>query len=193
MQRYAIIFSWLLAMGVGMATPKTALLRVGEVYRSLPAVQEMEGRIASDQQEIMRSPRAVAYQTARRELDELEAGLGKLPPQDEAGRERALRELTLKREEVESLKRDFDAYRRDRMNAINLFRVDGMEKILAEIRRKAAEIGSARGYAWVLDADGSTNTKVPVVLYAKGADDITADVIEALGVSETEPDQDDTR
>lgn len=177
----ATLLLWLLATGFSVAAPKIAIVKIGEIYRSLPATKTLETEVERERAEILRNARADAYRSVLSELEALRQGIGKISKNDRATLERARQNYSLKRQEALTLQREFQNYRKRRTDEINARMVGEMEKILAEIRTKATEIGRSRGYDWVLDADGRTNTGLPFVLYSKDPSDITAEVLDALG------------
>jgi Skp family chaperone for outer membrane proteins len=180
-QRHTIVLLWLLATGLSLASPKIALVRVGDIYRALPASQTLESSIEAERAAILTNARADAYRSVLKELDELRQGIAKIPKDDRATRERAQQNFALKRQEALTLQREFVSYRQRKNDEINTRMVAEMEKILADIRAAAMEVGNSLGYDWVLDSDGRTNTGLPFVLYSKDPSDITDNVLTALG------------
>lgn len=175
------MISWLATAGFAAAAPKIALVKVGEIYHALPASKTLQSSVDTERNEILSNARADAYRSVLKELEELRQGIGKIPKEDETMLEQARRNFTMKRQEALTLQREFQDFQQRKTDEINTRMVAEMEKILAEIHAKAIEIGRSRGYDWVLDADGRTNTGLPFVLYSKQPHDITADVLSALG------------
>ena len=180
-QRHTIVLLWFLAAGLAFTSPKIALVRIGDVYRALPAAQTLESSVETERAGILTNARADAYRSVLKELESLRQGIAKIPDDDRATRERAQQNFALKRQEALTLQREFVSYRQRKNTEINTRMVAEMERILAGIRTKAAEVGESLGYDWVLDADGRTNTGLPFVLYSKDPSDITEDVLAALG------------
>ena len=58
--------------------------------------------------------------------------------------------------------------------------VERMEASLGKIHETARALGESRGFDWVVDASGKTNTGLPLMLYAKDPPDLTDEVIAAL-------------
>ena len=175
------MIAWLAAAGVASAAPRIALVKVGEIYHALPAAKTLQASIDVERNGILTNARADAYRSVLKELEELRQGIAKIPKEDEAMLEQARRNFTMKRQEALTLQREFQEFQQRKTDEINSRMVAEMEKILAEIHAKAAEVGRSQGYDWVLDADGRTNTGVPFVLYSKAPNDITAAVLGALG------------
>ncbi len=179
--RHFIALLWLVTAGVACASPKVALVRIGDIYRALPATRTLEAGVEADRAEILTNARAEAYRSVLKELDTLRQGIAKIPKDDRATLERAQQNYAMKRQEALTLHREFQNYRERKTDEINARMVAEMEKILAEIRAKATSVGEAQGYDWVLDGDGRTNTGLPFVLYSKQPNDITDAVLDALG------------
>lgn len=179
--RTALLLLWLALVGLVEASPKIALVRVGEIYRSLPETQALEASVETEKAGLLRDVRADAYRDVLAELKLLGEGLAKIPKNDTANIERAQQNYALKRQEALTLQREFSNFRKKRTDEINARMVAEMEHILTRIHQKAAEIAETRGFDWVLDADGRTNTGLPFVLYAKEPHDITQEVMTALG------------
>lgn len=180
-QRHTIVLLWLLATGLSFASPKIALVRVGDIYRALPASRTLESSTEAERAAILTNARADAYRSVLKELEELRRGIAKISRDDRATRERAQQNFALKRQEALTLQREFLSYRQRKNDEINTRMVAEMEKILADIHAAAMEVGESLGYDWVLDSDGRTNTGLPFVLYSKDPSDITDNVLAALG------------
>jgi Skp family chaperone for outer membrane proteins len=178
-----------MATSVAMAAPKIAVVRVGDVYRELDRTKEMDAEIKAKRDAILQNPRLEAYRAAFKELEQLQAGLVKVGDHDRATRERLIQSFNLKRQEALTLKREYESYQSGETKKIDKEMVSRMETILAEIRAKAAELGQKNGYDWVMDISGKTNTGLPFVLYSKPSDDITTDVLSAMGqtIADTTP------
>lgn len=180
-QRHTIVLLWFLAAGLAFASPKVALIRVGDIYRALPSAQTLESSVEAERAGILTNARADAYRSALKDLEALRRGIAKIPKDDRATRERAQQNFALKRQEALALQREFVSFRKRKNDEINTRMVAEMEKILAEIRVEASEVGESLGYDLVLDSDGRTNTGLPFVLYSKDPSDITEKVLGALG------------
>jgi len=192
MIRFAFLIFCLLSTSVAMAAPKIASVRVGEIYRGLDETKKMNAEIAAKRQAILKDPRLEAYRTAFKDLEQLQAGLIKVASHDRTTRERLMQNFNLKRQEALTLKREFEEFQRSQTKSIDQEMVTRMEAILSDIRRKAEEFGKEQGYDWVMDVTGKTNTGLPFVLYSKPSDDITNDVLSAMGqtIADTTPDDD---
>lgn len=192
MIRTALLILCLLATSVAMAAPKIAVVQVGEVYRSLDRTKEMNADLSAKREALLKDARLDAYREAFKELEELQAGLIKVADHDRLTRERLMLSFNLKRQEALTLKREFEEFQRLESKKIDQEMVTRMEAILTEIRRTAEALGKKNGYDWVMDISGKTNTGLPFVLYSKPTDDITTDVLAAMGqtIAETTSDDD---
>jgi Skp family chaperone for outer membrane proteins len=61
--------------------------------------------------------------------------------------------------------------------------VDVMRASLDRIHAAAQKLGADKGYDWVLDSSGNTNTGLPLVLYAKDAKDLTDELTSSLSAT----------
>lgn len=175
-----VILIGLATVGMATAAPKIALVRIGEIYLALPEAAALEASLETKRKEIPHDPRADALRSAMQELRELRESIKKIPRDDRTTMQQALQQYGLKRQETLTLRNEFEAFKESRTSEINSGRVEIMTRILAEIHRVATEVGKARGYDWVLDAEGRSNTGLPIVIYAKEPHDITAEVLASL-------------
>lgn len=192
MIRTTLLILCLLATNVAVAAPKIAVVQVGEVYRSLDRTKEMNAALSAKREALLKDPRLDAYREAFKELEELQNGLIKVAEHDRLTRERLMQSFNLKRQEALTLKREFEEFQRLETKKIDQEMVTRMEAILVEIRQTAEALGKKNGYDWVMDISGKTNTGLPLVLYSKPTDDITTDVLSAMGqtIAETSSDDD---
>ncbi|MBK1828546.1 OmpH family outer membrane protein [Haloferula rosea] len=191
MIRAALLILCLLATSAAVAAPKIASIRVGDVYRELDKTKEMNADITAKRQALLRDPRLAAYREAFGDLEALQKGLIKVADHDRATRQRLMQKFNLKRQEALTLKREFEEFQRKETKKIDREMVSRMEAILTEIRQKADTLGQKNGYDWVIDVSGKTNTGLPFVLYSKPSDDITNDVLSAMGQTIAETSDED--
>jgi len=170
----------LLAVTCASAAPKVALVRVADVYRQLPATREMAQQVDAKRKALLQDPRLTAYHEVRKELETLREKLAESAELEPMLRERIERNFALKRQEALTLQREYEEFRKARLKQINAEMVATMEKNLLRVRETSARIASERGYDWLLDASGNTNTGMPFVLYAKDPSDITSAVLTTL-------------
>jgi outer membrane protein len=183
MRRILVIFLALSTLGAQASPPKIALVRISDVYRQLPSTKSEQSTITALRAEILKDQRAEELRKLIEELKTLQAELQRLSEttgQDTAPRDALAREYEIKRSNMQSLQQDFEAFRVERTTEINRQMVEGMRTSLSRIAAAAQKLGSEKGFDWVLDSSGSTNTGLPFVLYSKNAKDLTDDLSSAL-------------
>jgi len=92
-----------------------------------------------------------------------------------------VRSYEIKRQETETLRKEFEEYRAEEEKRINKEMVATTRESLNRISAAAQQIAKERNLDGVFDTSGNTNTGLPFVLYAAGAEDISDDVIALLG------------
>ncbi|MEM1083195.1 MAG: OmpH family outer membrane protein [Verrucomicrobiota bacterium] len=191
MFRHAATIAWIALSAIAAAEPKIALVRVAEIHRQLDSTKEREAAIKAEREAVGKDARLRAYHSVLRELEQvskkLKVALEDTENPDASIREGLKREYSLKLQEASTLHKEYEAFRNERLREINAKMVSQMEASLAEIHQAAAEVGKKKGFDWVIDSSGQTNTGVPFVLYAKNPTDLTSDVLAELGqtVAET--------
>ncbi|BCX48901.1 outermembrane chaperone Skp [Haloferula helveola] len=181
MFRRTILIAWLALVGITWGETKVAMVQIGEVYRSLDSTKVLNAEIDSQRKAIYADARLTAYRNALKELEALQQQMAKHADSPDASlRQDIEQNFALKRQEALTLQREYEAFREKRTKEINTQLVARMKEILSEIQKAAAEVGQSKGYDWVLDSTGKTNTGSPFVLYSKNPQDITEDVIERL-------------
>ena len=181
MIRTFLVAFCMLASGIALAAPKIASVRVGEIYRELDQTKKLNAEIKTKRQALLTDARLNAYRSAFKELEQLQAQLIKVADHDRSTRESLMKTFNLKRQEALTLKREFENFQRLETEKIDKEMVTRMEIILTLIREKAAAVGKKNGYDWVIDTSGKTNSGLPFVLYSKQTEDITTDVLAAMG------------
>lgn len=182
MPRITGILTWLAFSGLALAAPRVALVDVHEIYRKLPSSAELARKVEDERKEIARDPRTDAYRKAYQALAALEAKRKQLGDDPQA-RQRLEEEIAVQRHETLALNREYQEFRQQTLDGIHRRMIATMEASLDRIRKSAAELGAEKGYDWVIDASGKTNTGLPFVLYSKDADDLTREVTAALDES----------
>lgn len=180
MTRWIPLVLWLALGAAGHAAPKVAMVRVGAIYQSLDATQSVLDEVEAEEETIRSDERIQAYRKSLEELGRLQGRLAEAGSEPEAVRERLRRDFLLKRQEAVSLRREAQSFREKRRREINEERVRKMKEILTRIHRAAEKVGREKGYDWVIDSSGKTNTGLPFVLYSRESDDITSLVRDAL-------------
>jgi Skp family chaperone for outer membrane proteins len=182
MMKSLVAFAFLLATCLASAQPpRVAVLRVHDVFRQLEATIRANEILKAKREEISKDQRLAAHSRMISDLDlrrkQLAAANSKL---DAAARRKLEREYAIKSREANSLRADFESFHAERTREINAEMVAGMKERLLLIRETAEKIGRDEGFDWILDSSGNTNTGVPLLLYAKKANDITDRVIATL-------------
>lgn len=182
MKPFAIIALTLAATVLtASAAPRFALIRVKDIYTGLPSTSALQQEIKAERNEIMKDQRADELRKIITELQELQARLSDKnnPPSESVGRKLA-RSYEIKRQEAQTLQKDFESFRTEREKEINRKMVARMRASLDMITETARKVGKEQGYDLVFDSSGDTNTGVPFVLYSNQSADLTDDVIAAL-------------
>jgi outer membrane protein len=188
MRRFIVIFLALSSLGALAAPPKIALVRISDIYSQLPSTKSEQSTITALRAEILKDPRADELRKLIEELKTLHVELQRLSEAadpDTTRRDALAREYEIKRSNMQSLQQDFEAFRLERTSEINRQMVEGMRISLNRIAAAAQKLGSEKGFDWVLDSSGSTNTGLPFILYSKGAKDLTDDLSIALSTRTT--------
>jgi Skp family chaperone for outer membrane proteins len=161
--------------------PRVALLRVDDVYNQLAETARSVELLKARHAEIDKDPRLANSEALIADLDlrrkQLQSINSKITPD---ARMKLEREFIIKLREATALQADFEGYKAARTREINTEMVAGKKQRLQLIRETAERMAKESGYDWILDSSGNSNTGVPLVLYAKGADDLTDRVVAAL-------------
>jgi Skp family chaperone for outer membrane proteins len=177
----AVAFT-LSAAAADAQAPRVAVIRVSEVFNKLETTVRATAETNAKKAEIERDSRMVTYKELYADLTLRRKALEENPPKiDAETRKRLAREYAIKLQEAKSLLEDFESFRAERVREIDTEAVAGMKQRLAVIQSTAEQFAKEEGYDWVLDASGNTNTGVPLLLYAKKSNDLTARVLAALG------------
>ncbi len=180
--KLTVILAWIGLVSVLSAAPKFAVVRVTDIYRSLPSTAEMQKSIQTQRDEILKNVRAERLRTILAEMEALEGQLraNKDDLESELGK-KLVRSYEIKRQETETLRQEFEEYRAEEEKRINKEMVVATRESLNRISSAAQQIAKERNLDGVMDTSGNTNTGLPFVLYADGADDISEDVTGLLG------------
>lgn len=170
---------------IGSAAPRFALIRVKDIYTGLSSTIARQEQIKKERDEIMKDKRVEDLRRVIAELQEIQAKLSDKdhPPDEETGRNLA-RKFEIKRQEAQSLQKEFESFREEQEKLINRKMVSGMRTSLNKIVEASKKVAKEKGYDSVFDSSGNTNTGVPLVLYSKASPDLTDDVKAALKDSE---------
>lgn len=186
MTRLITILLAVSTLGTLAAPPKVALVRIRDIYRLLPSTKIDQAAIEAHCAEIPKPRRADELRKPTADLQALQAEvlrLNEAAGSDATRREALVREHEIKPSRVQSLQQDFETFRDDKTLEINRKMADGMKASLERINAAAQKLGADKGYDWVLDSSGNTNTGLPFVLYAKDAMDPTDELTSSLSAA----------
>jgi Skp family chaperone for outer membrane proteins len=163
------------------ASPRIALVRVTDIYAGLESTAKLEQQIKQERDAILTDERAEDLRRVIDELKTLQARLSdKNKPLDEESARKLARTYELRRQEAQTLQREFEGFRAEREKKINGKMVSAMRASLNRIHETARRIAAEQGCELVIDSSGNTNTGVPFILYQKEAPDLTVAVKAAL-------------
>ncbi len=182
MTRPAAIALLLAATMLGAtAAPRIAVVRVTDIYAGLESTAQLEQQIKQERDAILTDQRAADLRRVIDELKTLQARLSdKNKPLDEEGARTLARTYELRRQEAQTLQREFESFRANREKEINRKMVTAMRASLNRIHETARRIAAEQGCELVIDSSGNTNTGVPFILYQKETPDLTVAVTAAL-------------
>lgn len=182
-----IAFLFVLTLSGAMAAPpRIALVRITDIYQRLPSTKTEQAEITALRGEILKDRRAEELRKVIVELKTLQAEIQKAdttPGTDLGQKDKLAREYEIKRNTFESIQRDFETFRDEQNLEINRKMVVLMRASLDRISAEAKALGAKKGFDWVIDSSGNTNTGVPLVLYAKDAPDLTDEIVTTLSPS----------
>lgn len=169
------------ACGLAVAAPKFAVVRVTDIYRDLPSTTRLLARVQEERVAIMKNERAEQLRRIIGELQALQAQLeaNKSDRESETAA-KLVRTYEIKRQEAQTLQKEFEEYREEETKRINREMVTAMRSSLDRISRATARLAKEGNLDGVFDTSGSSNTGVPFVVYEAGAPDLTSAVIELL-------------
>lgn len=163
------------------AAPRFALIRVKDIYAGLPSTAALQQEIKNERDLIMKDQRAEELRKIIAELQSLQTRLSdKNNPLDEATSRKLARSYEIKRQEAQTLQKEFESFRTEQEKQINRKMVTGMRASLDKIMETSRKVAKEKGYDLVFDSSGNTNTGVAFVLYQKTSPDLTGDVKAAL-------------
>jgi Skp family chaperone for outer membrane proteins len=164
------------------AAPKFGVVRVTDIYRGLPSTAAMQADIQSQRDNIIKDVRAERLRAILTEMEALESQLraNKDDLESELGK-KLVRSYEIKRQETETLRLEFEGFRAEEEMRNNKELVAATRNSLNRISAAAQQIAKERNLDGVMDTSGDTNTGLPFVLFAGGAEDMTEAVIGLLG------------
>jgi Skp family chaperone for outer membrane proteins len=182
MHAFATILMILTATALtAAAAPRVAMVRVQDIYANLASTKALEQEIRTERDQIMKDRRAEELRRTISELQGLQTTLsGEDPQLDEAAIRKLARSFEIKRQEAQTLQKDFEAFRTEQEKQINRKMIAAMHASLEKIMETARKVASKEGYDLVFDSSGHTNTGVAFILYQKEPADLTDAVNAAL-------------
>lgn len=190
MNRFLVTAIFLVATAVIVpAAPSVALVRVKSVYTGLESTATLQKQIQQERKAIMKDERAQQLRRIIVELQGLQARLSdKAKPLDDTTRRKLARSYEIKRQEAQTLQKEFESFRAEQEKEINRKMVKAMRASLDKIVETAEKIAKKKGFDLVFDSSGNTNTGTAFVLYSKESPDLTDDVTAALQPAKTDSD-----
>jgi outer membrane protein len=178
MNRSSVIILILAASTLAaVAAPRIALIRVRDIYAELPSTAALQERIKNERQVIMKDRRANELRKIISELQAIQTRLSdKKNPLDADTNRKLARSYEIKRQEAQTLQKEFESFRTDQEQEINRRMVADMRLALNQIVATSEKVAKEKGYDLVFDSSGNTNTGVPFILFSKSAPDLTAEV-----------------
>ena len=164
------------------AAPKFGVVRVTDIYRGLPSTAAMQADIQSQRDNIIKDVRAESLRAILTEMEALESQLraNKDDLESELGK-KLVRSYEIKRQETDPLRLEFEGFRAEEEMRNNKELVAATRNSLTRMSAAAQQIAKERNLDGVMDTSGDTNTGLPFVLFAGGAEDMTEAVIGLLG------------
>ncbi len=177
-----VTIAWLALATALSAAPKFAMVRVTDIYRSLPSTAALQKNIQQQRNAVLQDVRAEQLRTIIAELQSLQTTLqAKRAELDTEPVRKLVRDYEIKRQKAERLRQEFGDYRANEEKRINKEMVTSMRKSLDRIAEASQQIAKEREIDAVFDPSGNTNTGIPFVLYHGDALDLTNEVVELLG------------
>ncbi len=180
--KFAVALALLLSVSpVPAQAPRIAVVRVADIHRQLEATTRANEALKAKREEIKKDPRLARWNEMYADLElrrkQLQSTTNKIDPE---ARLKLEREFAIKSREAGALRADFESFSSARDREINAEMVAGMKQRLRLILETAEKTARDNGYDWVFDSSGISNTGVPLLLYAKNADDLTDRVAAVL-------------
>lgn len=172
---------WLALAAISLAAPKFAVVRVTDIYRSLPSTEAMRKNVVVERKAIMDNERAVQLRAIIGVMQSMQVELNARKNEPESPETKKLvRDFEIKRQEARTLQQEFEEFRQAEDKRINTEMVTAMRDSLRQITEASQQLAEERNLDVVIDTSGDSNTGVPFVLYSGDALDLTEDVIALL-------------
>jgi Skp family chaperone for outer membrane proteins len=181
LQLSAILMTLAATALMASAAPRVALVRVKDIYSNLESTKKLQAEIKAERDQIMTDRRAGELRRTINELQGLQTTLADKENQlDEETSRKLARSFEIKRQEAQTLQREFESFRTEQEKQINRRMVTAMRASLDKIMETSRKVAADQGYDLVLDSSGHTNTGVAFILYRKDSPDLTDAVNSAL-------------
>jgi Skp family chaperone for outer membrane proteins len=181
LQLSAILMTLAATALMASAAPRVALVRVKDIYSNLESTKKLQAEIKAERDQIMKDRRAGELRRTINELQGLQTTLADKENQlDEETSRKLARSFEIKRQEAQTLQREFESFRTEQERQINRRMVTAMRASLDKIMETSRKVAADQGYDLVLDSSGHTNTGVAFILYRKDSPDLTDAVNSAL-------------
>ena len=172
--------------GLSKSAPglRTAVVNIQEVFRSYHKVERAEGEINLERARIQKEHNQAIFRLRALDqvLRELEGSLQELDRED-MRRPVMEREKGIRLHERERLNRQSALDLKNKHADLNRRMVDRMQKLLGEIHDLVRGEAESMGFDLVFDVEGAGTSRVPFLLFAKDAQNITARIIRRLAES----------
>jgi len=167
---------------------RIAGVEIDRAFREFQLTSEAMSEFNKERRAIAAGSRAGELSKLADEVKQVDQAVADVAKDDKSARARALRVAELKREEYRALEKALRETRAKRTTELNRRLVAASRRLLAQVCEVAAEVGRERGYDLVVDTSGQTNTRIPLILYARKLPDITTEVIARLDkIAKTPP------
>jgi outer membrane protein len=175
--KLTILFAWIGFLTCLSAESKFAVVRISDIYNSLPSTEALMKNMQTQERAISKDLRVENLKAALEELkviqDEILALKGEL--QTEPAK-KLIKEFKIKSQQTESMKKEFQKYQKEETKRIRgeiaIARKESIKKIVAA----AEQIAKDQNFHGLLDKSAGSNSRLPVLIYARDTKDITDDV-----------------
>lgn len=170
------VFVLLLGSLLLQAETKIALIDTGRVFLADEEIKTQEEKLKADLAKLQEDPRLLAIKAEQEKIKkENEELIASSAPMEE--RKKLAQDLQGKVRELQALQKDTGEeigiqQRKLQKRIVDVSAVN-FKKIHALIQTYAKE----QGYTLVIESTGTTNTRLPALLYSKGTTDITEEII----------------
>ena len=180
---FPALFALLLMATPAMAQDKISIATVDmqELFKQYYRTNEAQKQINVERARIQKdnNERLARIRTLEEQLETLGKQLED-PTIADSKKQELFKDRQVKLQEGIALDRERREFLQRRNQALNEKLMQRMKGILEEIRKLVEEKAKLGNYDYVFDKSGMSTSQVPVLLYAKDATDITADLLKDL-------------